>query len=145
MKNITYKIIEWSTPEELHEACVLWLSELEFIKDEQVFLNELITDYTIPLIAAKIYHSSLSIVGNLLKEEKQLNALIDRVKDHRNKVEKLFDTQADPRIKKAFIEAHYYLKLDVNSYASTYRKTKTELFDKLKKIMKEQRPERLTE
>lgn len=143
MKNITYKIIQWSTPEELHEECVLWLSQLEFIRDEQLFLNELITDYTIPLIASKVYDTSLPIVSSLLKEEKSLKDLIDRVKDHRNMVEKLFDTQSDPRIKKAYEEAHYYLKLDVNRYTSTYRETKTSLFDELKKIMKTKHPERL--
>jgi len=143
MKNITYKIVQWSTPEELHEACVDWLSQLEFIKDEQRFLDELITNYTIPLISASSYDASLTVVGNLLKEENELTELIERVKKHINTIEILLDEHNDPREKLAFKETHYYLKTTMLSYTTKYRKTKSALFNEIKEIMKEQPPKKL--
>lgn len=72
-----------------------WISQLEFIKDEQRFLNELITNYTIPLISAKAYDTSKLTIGNLLKEQKELDVLIARVQDHNNTFEKLLEINND--------------------------------------------------
>lgn len=144
MKNITYKMVQWSTPEELHQECNNWLSHLAFIMDEQRFLNELITKYTIPLISAKTYTTSLSIVRNLGKEEKELKELISRVKKHTNTIEKLLDFHSDSREKETYKETHYYLKTTVFTYTENYRKTKAALFDKIKEFMKNEPTKKIT-
>lgn len=136
MKNITYKMVQWSTPQELHEESMDWLSQLNFIKDEQQFLDKLIREYTIPLISAEVYSRSLSIVGDLAKEEKALETLIYNVQDHFNKTDLLLLQHVDSRNQVAYKETHYYLKVEVFKYTENYRATKTALFKEIKKIMK---------
>ena len=139
MKNITYKIVQWSTPEELHTECMEWASQLKFIKDEQRFLDRLIKEYTLSLISEETYNDSLKLVGELNTEEKELSKLLKRVKDHTNTFEILLDNTADERKGVAYKEIHYYLKVDVFTYAKKYRETKTALFKKIKKLMKSEK------
>tara|TARA_R100000935_G_scaffold15425_2_gene30799 strand:+ start:24927 stop:25364 length:438 start_codon:yes stop_codon:yes gene_type:complete len=139
MKNITYKIVQWSTPEELYSECLEWASQLKFIKDEQRFLDNLIKEYTVSLISEDAYNDSLKLVGELNTEEKELSKLFKRVKDHTNSIEVLLDATADERKGAAYREIHYYLKVDVFTYAKKYRETKTALFKKIKKLMKNEK------
>ncbi|WP_432410120.1 hypothetical protein [Rasiella sp. SM2506] len=138
MKNITYKIVQWSTPEELHEECMDWLSQLEFIKDEQRFLDELITKYTIPLISLEGDDTSLPIVVKLLKDETALHLLITRVQSHNNTFEKILETHIDKREKEGYKETHYHNKIAVFKYIREYQKMKSTLFKKIKEIMKKE-------
>ena len=39
-------MMEWLDPNEMHEASLKWMSELKFIRDEQLFLNDLVKAYT---------------------------------------------------------------------------------------------------
>ena len=52
MKNMYTKAnyVEWLSAEVMHEASRKWLSELRFIKDEQLFFDDLINSYTNHLI-----------------------------------------------------------------------------------------------
>ena len=36
------RYVEWLSPEEMHKASQSWLSELQFIKDEHLFFEDLI-------------------------------------------------------------------------------------------------------
>jgi hypothetical protein len=139
MKNITYKIVQWSTPEELHAECLEWVSQLKFIRDEQRFLDELIKKYTISLILKDVYEDFLKLVGELKTEEKELAKLLKRVKEHKNNIEVLLDRTIDEREGAAYKEIHYYLKVEVYSYNQKYRKIKSKLFKKIKEFMKRER------
>lgn len=143
MKNITFKIVQWSTPEELHSECLEWASLLKFIKDEQHFLDELIKNYTISLISEELYEESLKLVGELNTEEKELAKLLKRVKEHNNTFEVLLDNALDHRESAAYKETHYYLKVAIYNYTQKYRDTKTMLFKKIKKLMKQEKRKRL--
>lgn len=143
MKNITYKIVQWSTPDELYSECVEWASQLKFIRDEQRFLDELIKNYTIQLISEEVYEDSLKLVGELNAEEKELTKLLKRVKDHTNTIEVLLDHTLDPRESAAYKETHYYLKIDVYKYSKKYRETKTTFFNQIKELKKRDKRKQL--
>lgn len=143
MKNITYKIVQLSTPEELHTECMEWNSQLDFIKDEHYFLNELIKNYTIPLISEAMYDNSLSLVANLNSAEKERAKLQKRAKEHINNIAVLLDSKPDDRSKKAFKEIHYYLKVDIHQFMQVYQGTKEALFGKIKQIIKQDKSKRL--
>ncbi|MDX1461734.1 MAG: hypothetical protein R3359_01655 [Marinirhabdus sp.] len=136
MKNITYKMVQLSTPAELHAECVEWLSQLNFNDDEQRFLNELIRNYTVPLIANEAYAAAVKLVSELGAEENELKRLAQRVNTHMNNIEALLGTEKDQREEEGYRETHYYLKLDMHRYTIKYRKTKTELFDRIKKVIR---------
>ncbi|GHC61944.1 hypothetical protein [Ulvibacter litoralis] len=136
MENSINKYLQLSTPEELHEECHQWFSELEFIKDEQLFLDELIKKYTIPLISEKLYTTSLTLVGTLSKEEKSINDLQQECKDHCNHIEALLSHGCSAAEKKEYIVTHHYLKVAVFEYIEQYKNTKKALFDAIKSILK---------
>ncbi len=145
MKNIHphYKFVEWSSPEELHQETLNWLSELRFIKDEIQFLNSLIENYTLNLISGEIYKKSFRVITELSKEDKVLKELLKEVAAHSNKMEILVDGEDQIQEEKAFKVEHHALKIKVLSYESDFRKTKKEIFMLIKRIMKAQKQKRL--
>ena len=85
IKENTHRYIEWIDSEEMHRTTLLWLSELRFMKDEQLFLNNLIKHYTVQLVDSKIFGKSKVIVIALTALEKQVIALMKKVQAHENK------------------------------------------------------------
>ncbi len=142
-KNTPYRFVEWSSPDELHEVTLLWRSELEFIKDEQHFLDELIKNHTLQLISEPLYKKSLETVSDLKNEKKQLKALLEKVKDHTNKLEILVDGVNQPQEEKKYKQDHYVLKVDVERYLQDYRETKKDIFDLVKLILRKEKEQRL--
>ena len=143
MKNVAYKYVQWSSPEELHLACVAWGSELEFIKDEQQFLDELIHSYTLSLISKETYNKALVLITELSNEEIAINDLLTRVKDHANNLEILVDGIDQIPEEKQYKETHYQLKIEIEKYEDEFRKTKARIFELIKIIMKQQKQNRL--
>lgn len=143
MKNVTYKYVQWSSPEDLHAACIAWESELEFIKDEQQFLDELIVSHTLSLISKEIYNEALTLIAELSKEEVVINDLLEQVQKHANKLEILVDGIDEIPKEKKYKEEHYHLKIEVEKYENGFRKTKTRIFALIKLIMKQKKQNRL--
>jgi len=141
----TYKFVEWCSPEELHEDALNWLSELEFIKVEQQFLDALIKNYTLELISGDIYTQSLKLVRELSREEKQAASLLEVVQKHSNQLQILADGINQLKEEKKYKEVHYVLKIDVSRYEDDYKKTKREIFSLIKQIMKQKKQKRLTQ
>ncbi|MEL6810306.1 MAG: hypothetical protein AAFP76_03105 [Bacteroidota bacterium] len=141
--NPLYKFVEWSSPEELHEASLGWRSELEFIKDEQQFLDSLIKNHTLQLVSGELYAKSVAVISELLAEEKEVTSLLNRVYAHLNRLEVLTDGVDQLEDEKSYKEEHYILKIEVSRYSSDYRITKAKIFDLIKELMKKGKQKRI--
>ncbi len=139
----TPRYIEWISPEEMHSATLSWLSELEFIKVEQQFLNGLVKSYTEQLIDHKIYDRSKKIVGEILDAEKELVGLLKKVQVHENQLEIMIDDVDQPRMEKAYRETHLDLMRVMQRYLEDYRKLKAQLFTLLTKVIRQEKQKRL--
>ena len=137
------RYIEWINPEEMHTATLSWLSELKFIKDEQRFLNGLVTAYTEQLIDHKIYDKSKQLVGEILDAENELDGLIKKVQVHENQLEIMIDDVDQPKMEKAYRETHLELMQVIQGYLEDYRKLKTQLFTMLTEVFKKEKQKRL--
>ncbi len=74
MKNII------KTRYELHDASVSCMNELEFMKDEQLFLEHLLSSHFLELSAEELYDTTRKLIKKL-KEVEHLGAeLIEEVK-----------------------------------------------------------------
>ncbi|MEB8328876.1 hypothetical protein OO009_05875 [Flavobacteriaceae bacterium KMM 6897] len=135
--------IEWLSPEEMHDMSLLWFSELNFIKDEQLFLNNLIKSYTIQLTDKEIFEKSKELVGALLKAEKEVISLMKKVQLHNNQLEIMVDDVDQLKMEKAYQATHNELLLAVNEYSSSYRTIKRRLFKLVSKVMKMDKQKRL--
>jgi hypothetical protein len=138
-----YKFVEWSNPEELHQESLNWMLELEFIKDEQRFLNELIKNHTLQLISGEMYQSSLAVVNELSKEEKEVISLLKKIKRHTNKLEILVDGIDQLNEEKKYKEDHYMWKIETSTFLDNYKDTKKKIFSLIKQIMKQEKQKRL--
>ena len=139
-----YRFVEWSSPGELHQDALVWISDLEFIKVEQHFLNSLIKNHTLELISGEVFNQSKKLVGELSKEEKEVTSLLEVVKRHSNQLEILADGINQLQEEKIYKEAHYNLKIDVSRYEDTFKKTKSGIFQLIAKLMKQKKQKRLT-
>jgi len=143
--NPQYKFVEWSSPEELHQESLRWISQLEFTQDEQQFLNTLIKNHTLQLISGPVYQRSLEVVSELSKEEKEVKRLLRGVRKHANALEILLDGINQLEEESRYKQVHFALKIEVSRYEENYMKTKREIFNIIKQILKQNKQKRITQ
>ncbi|NNL02153.1 MAG: hypothetical protein HKP39_07745, partial [Eudoraea sp.] len=102
IKDNTHRYIEWIDPDEMHRVTVLWLSEVKFMRDEQMFLNNLIKHYTVQLVDSKIFGKSKEIVSKLADLEKEAISLMKKIQAHENKLEIMIDDIDQLELEKAY-------------------------------------------
>ncbi|WP_047414611.1 hypothetical protein [Cellulophaga sp. Hel_I_12] len=130
MKNniLKYTYLEWLSAEEMHETIKQWLSELNFIKDEQLFLNDLVQSYTRQLIDTSFFKESKNTIINLKKLEDDLGPLLKMVQKHEKQLEIMVDTIDQLEMEKAYLETHKKLIVAISTYIEKNRAIKKELF-----------------
>ena len=116
---------EWLYPEEMHEASLNWFSELNFIRDEQFFLNNLIKSFTLQLADSEVFEKSKKVVT----DENQLGIMVDDVDQL--------------KMEKAYLETHKELTNEMRNYSTKYRKIKERLFEVVSTVMKKDKQKRL--
>lgn len=143
IKENTHRYIEWIDPEEMHRTTLLWLSELRFMKDEQLFLNHLIKHYTLQLVDSEIFGKSKIIVTTLADLEKVAISLMKKVQAHENKLEIMIDDVDQIELEKAYRDTHRELTSRIDHYKEEYREIKTKLFDLVSSVLKKEKQKRL--
>lgn len=144
-KNSNYNFVQWSSPEELHGDCLQWISKLQFIKDEQGFLNDLVKNHTLQLLSEELYDGAKHFINLLYKEEREVVKLLEKVQNHCSGIHVLLDGVDEIRQEKKYKEAHYYRKMEVAVYEQEYRKTKKEIFNLVMQIMRKDSRKQLAE
>jgi hypothetical protein len=142
-KQNTYSFIEWISPEEMHRATLAWISELNFVRDEQKFLNNLVKSHTLELIDSKIFEQSRELVGAIADTERELISLMKRVQSHENLLEIMIDDVDQQKMEKAYRDTHQELISAVSTYLMRYRTLKKNLFTLLSEVIKKERQKRL--
>ena len=121
--------IEWLNAEQMHEASKEWLSELRFIRDEHLFFEDLITSYTLQLIAPDKFADNKEIIDVFNESQKRNNSIIEAVKIHENELKIMVDGINQIEKEKAYIQEHKDLILIINDFLKEYKLIKKQLFD----------------
>lgn len=137
------KYIKLLSIEELHSDILNCISELCFIKDEQQFLEDLISNYTLDLLNGSVYENSKVVISNLAHLKKELIPLLKKSMNHRNNLEVLLDEVIIPSEMQNYKEEHYKLVLEVAFFISKFKKAKRKIFSLIKQIIKEGKQKRL--
>lgn len=137
------KYIEWLNANNIHKASRNWLSELRFIKDEQLFFANLIKSYTLQLIDSNHFSDTKKIVDNLELLRKNNKALIETVIEHENKLLIMVDGINQLKEEEAYKTKHRELAVEINEYFKNYRNLKKRLFKTIENIMKHEKQKRL--
>ena len=142
-KTKKYSYIEWLSAEEMHDASLRWFSELKFMRDEQLFLNNLVSSYTPQLSASDIFEESKQVIDKLQKAEMNIVPLFKKVQAHENQLEIMIDNVDQLKMEKAYLETHEELLIAMNEYTPRYREIKEKLFKVVSLIMKKSKQKRL--
>lgn len=133
------RYIEWLSAEEMHKGSKEWLSELEFIKDEHLFFEDLIKSFTLQLIKPEKFAHNKEIIDAINKSQKRNNLLIEAVKLHENALHIMVDGIDQLNEEVAYKNEHRGLIIKINEFLKHYRSLKLQLFDIVKKIKKEEK------
>ena len=87
----THDIIEFLSADEMHKASLGWLRELEFIKDEHLFFEDMITSFSLQLIQNKGFEQNVEIIDVINASQKRNNSLIKIIKKHDKNLRLLVD------------------------------------------------------
>ena len=136
-KNLRF--VKWLSSEEMHEASKQWLSELNFVKDEHLFFEDLVTQFTSQLIAFGNFSSNEEIIDAINLSQKQNNTLIEAVKIHKNELQIMVDQIDQLEEERAYAKEHSDLIIAITKFLKEYRSLKTQLFDIIKNIKKEEK------
>ena len=142
-KKQVYRYLEWKSPEEMHYTSLEWISELKFIKDEKLFLNNLIKSYTLQITSLGLFEESRKLVTAISKAELELDLLLKKVRIHENQLSIMLDDVDQPKMEKAYTETHRDLIFTIDNYLMEYRKLKGSLFQMISKVMKKEKQKRL--
>jgi len=137
------KYVEWLSAETMHKNSINWLSDLEFMKDEQLFFDDLIKSFTLQLIDSKHFTKSKTIIDTLSKLQKKTNLLVKYVKNHRNDLKIMVDGIDQLKEEADYKNEHRRLIVEINDFVKEYRVLKTSLFGLIKTIKKEEKQKRL--
>ncbi|RXP61880.1 hypothetical protein EC396_03480 [Lutibacter sp. HS1-25] len=126
----------------LLEKTKTWLSEMDFIKVEQHFLKELLSQHIIGLCETDNFKNAKLLINGIEHESKLSDELIKNIKEHTanlvllrehiyvNKVGNLKDNQE-------------YLETEVENYIENFKYIKSQIFELVLYIMKKDKNQKL--
>jgi hypothetical protein len=142
-KKQIHRYLEWKSPEEMHHTSLEWISELKFIKDEKLFLNDLIRSYTLQITSLGLFEESRKLITAISNSELELDLLLRKVRVHENQLSIMLDDVDQPKMEKAYTETHRDLIFTIDNYLIEYRILKGSLFQMISKVMKKKKQKRL--
>ena len=133
------KYIEWLSADDMHHGSRKWLSELKFVKDEELFLDDLIKSYTLQLIDSKHFEESKKIVDKLKEFHKKTENMMKLVKSHERKLKIMVDGIDQHEAEDNYKDEHQWLTNSMEQFLKKYWAFKSQLFDLIKRVIKEQK------
>ncbi|WP_304145271.1 hypothetical protein [Mesoflavibacter zeaxanthinifaciens] len=136
MKTNKGTIVEWYSAERMHEMSKNWLSDLNFIKDEQVFLEELITNYTQKILEEESLTRAQTATTALYRTKRGCEKLINQIVQHENDLRLMVDGKDEIEKETQYKEEHREITGVISSFYHDYKAVKFEIFELIKDIIK---------
>lgn len=141
--NQNFRYVEWKSSDEMHFSCLQWISELNFIKDEQFFFQDMLKEYTVPILESHLLEEAKSLIFKLTESEKEVENLLKEATKHRNGLQILVDGIDQPEQEKEYREEHRRLLKEVNNFSIRYQALKKNIFEMVTKALKQQKQKKL--
>lgn len=123
-----------STLYALHDGSVAWINELEFMNDEQLFLEHLLSTHFLDLSSSKLYDTTRKLIKKLKEVEHLGLELSKEVRLHNNKIATILDEkkkESTPDI----VNEHKVIEKNFESYSLKFKYVKKKIFSIIKEIM----------
>jgi len=137
------KYIEWLSPNEMHQASKKWYSELCFIRDEQLFFDDLIKTYTLQLLDKNKFESNKETIEALDNSQKRTDELLEIIRTHSNDLEVMVDGINQPKEEARYKREHKGLVLVLSEFFIDYKNLKNALFQIIKDVLKAEKQRHL--
>jgi len=121
---------------ELHDQSVQWINEIQFMDDEQVFLEHLLSAHFLELSSSELYETTKRLIRKLKEVETLGNDLMDKIQLHNKHVGTIIEN-FNKEYQVNVDREHQSIKKDLDSYLLKFRYTKKKIFGIIKAIMKE--------
>lgn len=118
-----------------HDRILSWINELEFLKDEQVFLEHLLSSHFLDLSTSKLYDPTRKLIRKLKNVEAMGNELSDTIQTHNKQLATLMES-LQSKGKKEFKKEHKKITTDFVNYTLNFKYVKRKIFSMIKDIMK---------
>lgn len=112
-----------------------WIKELEFIKDERIFLEHLLGSHFLALSTPKLYEPTKELIKELKKIENKGEELLVTIKIHKKRIVTLIESNGFME-KIEFKNEHYKIKYELVRDMINFKEIKMKIFDIIKEIMK---------
>lgn len=120
----------------LHEKNVIWLNELEFVHDEHIFLEHLLSAHFLDLSSEKLFEPTKKLIQKLNDVEKMGNKLEDEIQTHNKQVATLLES-LQLSGKKDVVNGHRNILKDFETFHLNFKYVKKKIYRMVKEIMKE--------
>lgn len=128
--------------EQLHQKTTKWISEIEFIKIEQDFLKEMLSEHIISLCEMENFKTAKLFLNGIEHEGKLGAKLLLDIKDHKMNLallmENIYMKKEDD-----FRKKHTELKLELDNYIQNFKYIKEQVFKLVLQIMKKEKQQKL--
>ena len=138
-----YKYIEWKNAEEMHFSSLQWISELNFIKDEHLFFEDMLKEYTLPIIESDLFSKVKDLVNRLTESKQKVDAILKKTTGHRNGLQIMIDGINQIEDEKKYKEDHRGLLKEVHKFSRDYNTLKKEIFEAVSQALKKQKQKKL--
>lgn len=118
----------------LHEGSVSWINELEFMNDEQLFLEHLLSTHFLDLSTEKLYETTRKLIRKLKEVEQMGVELTKEIQIHNKKIAAVLE--GDKKVSdKDLMNDHDKIQKDFESYVLKFKYVKKKIFGIIKEIM----------
>jgi hypothetical protein len=138
-----FKFIEWQDTDGLHKDITTSILDLDYLKDELRFLENLVSENTIEFIYQKKSLDTKAIINELTGHSKRLSVLTQKFKNHNSNLEKLIESGNDKGELQLFKNEHYALVIEEMDFHADLKKTKSHIFKMLAEIMKKSKQKKI--
>jgi len=121
---------------ELHDQTVQWINEIQFMADEQIFLEHLLSSHFLELSSSKLYETTKKLIRKLKEVETTGNDLMDMIQMHNNNLGKLIEN-FNENGQLTIDREHIAIKKDLEDYILKFRYVKKKIFGIIKQILKD--------
>ncbi|MBE0423543.1 MAG: hypothetical protein IBX66_06345 [Lutibacter sp.] len=126
----------------LHTKAQQWISEIEFIKIEQNFLKELLSEHIIGLCETHNFDKAKMFLNGIEHEAKLGHKLIASIKEHKINLALLLEN-IQLKNETKFRDNHKLLKVEVKNYIENFKYIKEQVFELVLLIMKNEKERKL--
>lgn len=138
-----FRYIEWKSPDEMHYSAQQWSSSIDFIEDEHHFFEDMLQEYTMPILQSDLFSEVKALITELSKSKSKQKELKTRLAQHKKGLEILVDGIDQPEEEKKYKEEHRRLLSEVQNFTGEFESLKKRIFEIVSRALKKDKQKRL--